>query len=150
MTRPVDETIWLTPIAHAGLVAELEQLTRSTAAPAPEVDARIRELNRLLRRAEVGDKPDDGLVEPGMTITVTFDGDTEPTTFLLAHRGIADADPEIDVDVYTPASPLGAAISGLFPGDAFRYETPAGVQMSGRIVSAEPFRSPAPESSAGL
>ena len=141
MTTPVDETIWLTPAAHAGYVTELEQLSRSTSAPAPEVEARIRELTALLRRAEVGDKPDDGLVEPGMTITVVFDGDADETTFLLAQRGIATTDPDFGMDVYPPTSPLGAAIVGKFPGDAFKYEAPSGVKIGGRIVAAEPFRS---------
>ncbi|MEP7114877.1 MAG: GreA/GreB family elongation factor [Ilumatobacteraceae bacterium] len=149
MTRPLDERIWLTPTAYAGFTAELDQLTRSTTAPAPEVEARIRDLTSLLRHAEVGDKPDDGLVEPGMTITATFEGEAEPTVFLLAHRGIADTDPHIDTDVYTPASPLGASIIGKFPGDPFRYETPSGVKVSGRIVSAEPFRSATAGSATG-
>jgi transcription elongation factor GreA len=143
MTRPADEAIWLTPAAHAGLVAEHQQLTRSTTAPAPEVEARILELTKILRRAEVGDKPDDGLVEPGMTITVEFDGDSKPTIFLLAQRGIADSDPDVGIEVYPPASPLGAAIAGKFAGDTFRYRTPAGVDVSGRILGAEPFRSAA-------
>jgi transcription elongation factor GreA len=143
MMRPVDEAIWLTPAAHAGFVAELEQLTRSTSAPAPEVEARILELTKLLRRAEVGDKPDDGLVEPGMTVTVEFDGDSEPTVFLLAQRGIAETDPDLGIEVYPPGSPLGAAIAGKFPGDAFRYLTPSGIDVSGRILRAEPYRATA-------
>ncbi|MDQ2699246.1 MAG: GreA/GreB family elongation factor [Actinomycetota bacterium] len=140
MTMPTDEAIWLTPAAHAGLVAELEQLSSSSAPPAPETEGRIRELTRILRRAEVGDKPDDGLVEPGMTVTVQFDGDDEPTTFLLAQRGIADSDPAIGMDVYPPSSPLGTAIAGLFPGDTFTYAAPSGATVSGRIVAASPFR----------
>ncbi len=141
MTTPVDDTIWITPAAHAGLVAELDKLTRSTSAPAPEVEGRIRELTALLRRAEVGDKPDDGLVEPGMTITVVFDGDAESTTFLLAQRGIAASDPDIGLKVYSPTSALGTAITGKYPGDVFEYEAPSGVMIGGRIVAAEPFRS---------
>lgn len=148
MTRPVDETIWLTPTAHAGFVAELKQLARSTSAPAPDVEARIRELKSLLLRAEVGDKPDDGLVEPGMTITVIFEGDARPTTFLLAQRGIATTDPDIGVEIYPPMSPLGVAITGKFPDDTFAYETPTGAKVRGRIVAAEPFRSAAANSRA--
>ena len=148
MTRPVDETIWLTPTAHAGFVAELEQLTRSTSAPAPDVEGRIRELKSLLLRAEVGDKPDDGLVEPGMTITVIFEGDPQPTRFLLAQRGIATTDPDIGMEIYPPMSPLGVAITGKFPDDAFAYETPSGAKVRGRVVAAEPFRSAAASSRA--
>jgi transcription elongation factor GreA len=148
MTMPVDETIWLTRAAHDRLRDELDRLTRSTSAPSPEVEGRIRDLKRTLRRAEVGDKPDDGLVEPGMTVTVLFDGDADATTFLLAQRAIADTDPQIGIDVYPPASPLGAAITGKHPGDAFRYEAPSGATIGGRIVSTEPFRN-SPAAAAG-
>ena len=134
-----DDVIWLTPRAHAAHVAELEELTRS-AAPAPAAEVRILELKAVLRRAEVGDKPDDGLVEPGMTVTVSFDGDAQPATFLLAQRGLVTTDPDIEMDVYPPTSPLGIAITGKFPGDAFAYETPSGGTVGGRILAAEPFR----------
>lgn len=139
MSGSVDERIWLTPAAHASLVAELEQLSLQSS-PSPEVETRIAELKQTLRRAELGDKPDDGLVEPGMAITVRFEGDDQPTTFLLAERGIAAADPAIGTDVYSPTSPLGLAITGKFPGDVFRYSTPSGVEVSGTVLAAEPFR----------
>lgn len=139
MTNSLHETIWLTRAAHDRLQAELDQLTRGGAAARPEIEGRIRELRAILRRAEVGDKPDDGLVEPGMTITVLFDGDSAPTTFLLALRSITDSDPGVDIDVYPPTSPLGTAITGKYPGDTFRYETPTGAVVAGRIVEAAPF-----------
>jgi transcription elongation factor GreA len=138
MTTSLNDAIWLTPAAHAALAAELEQLSRPGATQSREAELRIVELKSILRRAEVGEKPDDGLVEPGMTITVSFDGDSAPTTFLLAQRGLAVTDASIDV--YPPESPLGAAISGKFPGDEFAYVTPSGAQVAGRLMAAEPFR----------
>lgn len=141
MPTPLHETIWLTPAAHSKLQEEFEQLTRRNPAPAPEVEARIRELRTILRRADVSDKPDDGLVEPGMTVTVQFDGDPGPTTFLLAQRGIAEGDEEGRIDMYPPTSPLGMAIAGKVPGDGFAFAAPSGAEVSGRIVSAVPFRS---------
>ncbi len=140
MTIPTNEAIWLTPAAHAALAAELEQLSR-VGAPAPEVDGRVRELKKLLRRSEVEEKPDDGLVEPGMIVTVVFEGDPHPSTFLLARRGVIDPRSDVAIDVYPPESPLGSAIAGSFPGDAFDYVAPSGARVSGRIVSAEPYRS---------
>lgn len=139
MTNAPDDKIWLTRAAHDRLQAEFEQLTRGGSARSPEIEGRIRELRAVLHRAEVGDKPDDGLVEPGMTITVLFEADSTPTTFLLAERGIADGDPEVNLPVYSPASPLGSAIIGKYPGDAFRYQTPAETVLTGRIVAAAPF-----------
>lgn len=142
MSTPSHETVWLSHAAQDQLRAELEQLTHTAEAARSDADeARIRELRDVLRRAEVGDKPDDGLVEPGMIITVTFDGDDEPTTFLLAQRGIAAYGPDIEVDVYSPTSPLGEAITGKHAGDEFRYTSPTGVAVAGRINTVEPFRS---------
>lgn len=141
MPAPLQETIWLTPGAHSKLQDELEQLTGRNPAPAPETEARIRELRTILRRADVSDKPDDGLVEPGMTVTVQFDGDTTPTTFLLAQRGIADVGGQPGLQVYPPTSPLGMAIFGKLPEDRFVFAAPSGAEVSGRIVSAVPFRS---------
>lgn len=89
-TRKGPTTIWLTPAAHSKLQDEFDELTRRNATPAPEIEARIRELRAILRRADVSSKPDDGLVEPGMTVTVQFDADPTPAAFLLAQRGIAD------------------------------------------------------------
>jgi transcription elongation factor GreA len=150
MTSPLQETIWLTPAAHSKLQEEFDELTRRNPAPAPAIEARIRELRAVLRRADVSDKPDDGLVEPGMTVTVQFDGETTPTTFLFAQRGIADGDPESALDVYPPTSPLGMAIAGKFPEDPFTFQAPSGGEVSGRILSAVPFRSTAAEPSPGL
>ena len=41
-----------------------------------KTEARIRQLEDMLRKAQVGETPpDDGVVEPGMTVTVRFVGD---------------------------------------------------------------------------
>lgn len=136
MTGVVNDTIWLTRAAHERLTDELAALSR-IGAPDPVQDARIRELRAVLSRAEIGEKPDDGLVEPGMMITVVFDGDDDPTTFLLGQRAIAEI--EAGVDVYPPSSPLGTAIAGKYPGDEFSYTAPSGSTVTGRIVGAVPF-----------
>jgi transcription elongation factor GreA len=141
MLTPLQEVIWLTPDAHNKLQDELEQLTRHNSAPAPETEARIRELRTILRRADVSNKPDDGLVEPGMTVTVQFDGDTDPITFLLAQRGVAEDDKDGRIDIYPPTSPLGIAIAGKYPGEGFEFVAPVGAKVSGTILSAVPFRS---------
>jgi transcription elongation factor GreA len=135
------EPIWLTRAAYDQRQAELDDRIRDAGADA-ETDPRIHQLRALLRRAEVGDKPDDGLVEPGMLVTVLFDGEAASTSFLLADREFAGDDPGITVDVYPPTSPLGAAINGGYPGHDFAYEAPTGTRIRGRIVSAVPFRTP--------
>jgi transcription elongation factor GreA len=103
-------------------------------------EARIRQLEDMLRRAKVGETPaDDGVVEPGMKVTVRFAGDDDTMTFLFGARELADFDPSVDLDVYSPNSPLGAAIDGRKQGDTVSYAAPNGSELKVEIVGAVPF-----------
>ncbi|MEO6309385.1 MAG: GreA/GreB family elongation factor [Leifsonia sp.] len=138
----VHETVWMTPEVLDQLRRELEEqkAARTSGLLAGErTDSRIREIERLLRGAEVGAKPDDGLVEPGMKVTVRFQTDGTSQTFLIGARELLASDPSISLDVYSPSSPLGAAIVGKFPGDEASYTAPNGTVVGVQIVSAEPF-----------
>ena len=102
------------------------------------IEGRIRQLEDMLRRAEVGETPpDDGVVEPGMTVTYKFvgDDDDEAETFLLGAREI---EPE-GLTVYSPQSPLGAAINGASKGDTVSYTAPNGKTLEVVILDAEPY-----------
>jgi transcription elongation factor GreA len=102
-----------------------------------KVEGRIRQLEDMLRRAEVGDTPpDDGVVEPGMTVTTRFVGDEEVEVFLLGAREIET--PE-DLEVYSPQSPLGSAIIGKKRGDEVDFEAPNGKVLRVEIVDAVPY-----------
>jgi transcription elongation factor GreA len=98
-------------------------------------EARIRQLDELLRFAKVGETPaNDGAVHAGMIVTVRFDdGDTE--RFLLGSREVSVG----DLEVYSEKSPLGAAILDKRPGDDASYELPNGRQVKVTVVGAEPF-----------
>lgn len=99
-----------------------------------KMDLRIRQLTQLLEHARVGETPpDDGIVEPGMLVTVEMFGDTE--TFLLGHREIADG----SVQVFSEQSPLGAAILGKKVGDGATYVAPNGTKISVKIAAAKPY-----------
>ena len=167
MTQPTEtDTIWVTQEAYARLQQELEHLkgdvradiTAKIAAARDEGDlkenggyhaareeqgkteARIRQLEDMLRRAEVGDKPaDDGMVEAGMIVTIRFKGDTDTEQFLLGSRELLSMDSSVDIDVYSPTSPLGAAILGKKKGDEATYEAPNGKDITVEIVDAKPF-----------
>ncbi|WEG09361.1 GreA/GreB family elongation factor [Microbacterium horticulturae] len=128
------QTVWMTPAALAALQAELEQLT---AAGDEAAQARVLELRDLIRRAEVGTKPDDGVVEQGMRITVKFHVDDSVETFLLGSRDLVQAG--ADIDVYSPSSPLGSAIDGRHVGDEVSYTAPNGAQLTVTIIAATPF-----------
>jgi transcription elongation factor GreA len=158
-------TIWLTQDAYDKLQAELENLrgpvrseivARISAAREEgdlkenggyhaareeqgKTEARIRQLEEMLRNAEVGETPaDDGIVEPGMKVTYRFAGDSddEAETFLLGAREMADT---TDLTVYSPQSPLGSAIIGKRKGETVPYDAPNGRTMKVEILDAVPF-----------
>lgn len=147
------ERVWLTPQAYHRLRAELAELTSTGAtsgAGATHQDdqdgtrlqrrqARIREIQGLLSTAVVGqDPPDDGIAEPGMVLTVRYDdsgdaGDTE--TFLLGVRGAEHG----DLEVYSPGSPLGAALTGARQGERRSYRVPSGATIRVTLLEAVPY-----------
>ena len=100
-----------------------------------KLELRIRQLTQLLDTAVIGDTPppDDGVVEPGMVVTVELFGDQE--TFLLGSREIADG----SIQVFSENSPLGAAINGLKVGDSTTYEAPNGKTIEVTVTDAKPY-----------
>lgn len=98
-------------------------------------EARIRTLEAMLKTAKVGEAPaSDGTVVPGTVITANVAGGEE--RFLLGSREIA-ADSELDV--YSEASPLGAAILGLAEGQSTTYTAPNGREITVEIVKVETY-----------
>jgi transcription elongation factor GreA len=101
-----------------------------------KTEARIRQLEDMLRRAQVGETPaDDGVVEPGMVVTVQFAGDSEEEKFLLGAREMAQG----DLEVYSPQSPMGSAIIGKRRGDEVDFTAPNGKQLRVKVVDAVPY-----------
>ncbi len=165
MTQSTEQgTVWLTQVAHDKLTAELahlkgpvrEEIVQRISEARDEGDlkenggyhsareeqgkneGRIRQLEDMLRRAEVGETPpNDGIVEPGMVVTYRFVGDDEDETetFLLGAREI---EPE-GLTVYSPQSPMGLAINGHSKGDTVIYEAPNGKKLEVVIVDAVPY-----------
>ncbi|WP_110239547.1 transcription elongation factor GreA [Nocardioides gilvus] len=162
MTQSTAGTIWLTQEAYDKLQAELEDLKGpkrqetidAISAARDEGDlkensgyhaardeqgkqeARIRQLEDMLRRAEVGETPaDDGIVEPGMEVTVKFIDFGDEETFLFGAREIE----EEGLTVYSPQSALGTAISGHKVGEQVSYEAPNGKAITIEILKAKPF-----------
>lgn len=162
------EEIWLTRDAYEKLSAELENLSGPGRAEVAakiaqareegdlrenggyhaareeqaQQEARIRQLEDMLRRAMVGDAPaNTDEVGPGSKVTIAFFGDESDTeTFLLGSREVLNLD-GIQDNVYSPQSPLGMAILGQRAGDEVSYETPNGKSINVTIVSVEPYQS---------
>ncbi|HLS02550.1 MAG TPA: transcription elongation factor GreA [Beutenbergiaceae bacterium] len=98
-------------------------------------EARIQQLEALLRDAQVGEAPaDDGVVEPGMVVDATVGG--EPMTFLLGSREVAV---DTDLEVYSSSSPLGEAIVGHKTGDTVSFKAPSGATIEVVIGQVRPF-----------
>ena len=160
---PQQDKIWLTQSAYDKLVAELENLKgpvrqeviEKISAARDEGDLKenggyhaareeqgknegqIRQLEEVLLKA-VSDQPaDDGVVTVGKVVTYKFEGDSddEAETFLLGAREI---EPE-GLTVYSPQSPLGAAINGASKGDTVSYVAPNGKTLEVVILDAEPY-----------
>lgn len=105
-----------------------------------KMEARIRQLQDLLQRAKVGDRPaDNGIVESGMLVTIRFEGDDDTEQFLLGSRELAAVDESVEVEVYSPQAPLGAAVNGASVGDTVEYLTPSGRSIRLTVVDAKPY-----------
>ncbi len=102
-----------------------------------KMEARIRQLQELLHNAVIGETPaDDGVVEPGMVVTVEMFGDKE--TFLLGNREIAE---DTKLQVFSEKSAMGAAINGKSVGETTSYEAPNGKTIEVKILEAKPYTS---------
>jgi transcription elongation factor GreA len=152
---------WLTQEAYDRLKHELDSLVEGRAAIAAEINARreegdlkenggyhaakeeqgkqegrIRQLQELLRTAQVGVAPNaSGVAGPGMVVTVRFDDDDETETFLIGSREESAS----DLEVYSAASPLGKALDGAKEGETRSYETPNGKTVRVTLLKADPF-----------
>ncbi|WP_026925858.1 transcription elongation factor GreA [Granulicoccus phenolivorans] len=106
-------------------------------------ESRIRQLEDMLRRAEVGEAPaGSDVVIPGVKVTVAFDGDEDDTdTFVLGSRELLGLDSDLDesTNVYSPQSPLGSAVLDHKVGDVVEYATPTGAKLSVTIIKVEAF-----------
>jgi transcription elongation factor GreA len=100
-----------------------------------KIEARIRQLKHMLENAEIGTAPNnaDGLISPGMRVTVEIMGDE--MEFLLGSREISSG----DLGVYSEKSPLGAAVMGAKIGDTKTYNAPNGKTISVKIIKAEVY-----------
>lgn len=163
MTVTDTQVTWLTQEAYTRLKGELDELIANRPVIAAEInarreegdlkenggyhaareeqgqqEARIRQLQELLRTAQVGTAPTSGdTAAPGMVLTIRYDGDDETETVLLGSR---EEGSHGGLEVISPNSPLGAALVGARVGESRKYQLPDGGSMKVSLVSAEPFR----------
>lgn len=100
-----------------------------------KMEARIRDLQELLKHAVVAEAPKSrGIVEVGTVITAEIMGDEE--RFLLGNREIADGE---GIEVYSAESPLGSAILGLKVGGTASYTAPNGKEIDVKILGVDTY-----------
>jgi transcription elongation factor GreA len=162
VTETREDVNWLTQEAHDRLKAELDHLSgpgrveiakkieaardegdlkenggyHAAKDEQGQIEGRIRQIQYILENARVGEPPrKEGVVGPGMTVTIRFAGDDDEVTFLLASREESGA----PIDVYSPRSPLGSAINGKKVGDTATYSLPNGRAATVEILEAVPY-----------
>ena len=163
MSEPTQSNVvWLTQAKYDELKAELERLRGPARADLVKrvsdardegdlkenagyhaardelgkIDGRIQQLVDMLERAQVGETPaDDGVVEPGMKVTINLVGQDMTQEFLFGAREMAGE----DVTVYSPQSPLGQAIDGAKRGETVTYILPNGKEQKAEILEAVPY-----------
>jgi transcription elongation factor GreA len=149
----VPET-WLSQEAYDRLHAELERLTsegREAISAEIEVarqhgdlrenaeyhaakdeqgkmEARIRQLQTLLRDARIGEPQDTDEVRPGLVVALEVEGDDE--TYLLGSR----EDEHDELEILSASSPMGTAITGAKIGDTVSFQTPAGASIEVKVT----------------
>lgn len=155
------DVTWLTQEAHDRLTEELNdrmgprrtEITKKIEAAREEGDlkenggyhaareeqgkneARVRQLRQLLENAQIG-VPESEIdeVSHGKIITVRLVDFDEEERFLLGSREEAA---HATIDVYSPTSPLGAAVLGKKVGDSTTYTLANGKEMRVDILKVE-------------
>jgi transcription elongation factor GreA len=161
MTVTDTQVTWLTQEAFDRLKNELDQLIANRPVIAAEInarreegdlkenggyhaareeqgqqEARIRQLQELLRTAQVGTAPTaTDVAAPGTVLTVRYDDDDTEQVLLGSREEGAHG----DLQVISPNSPLGAALLGAKVGETREYQLPDGGTMKVSLVGVEPF-----------
>lgn len=132
MTQTSDNATWLTQEAYDQLKAELDHLSgpgRTEIAKKIEAareegdlrenggyhaakeeqgkqEARIRQLTQLLEHAKVGEAPaDDGVVAPGMVVTIAFDGDPDDRRRAIKRSSHSRRSTRVSTSITAPLHP---------------------------------------------
>jgi transcription elongation factor GreA len=155
------QVTWLTQDAFDRLKTELDELIANRPVIAAEINARreegdlkenggyhaareeqgqqegrIRQLQELLRTAQVGTSPRSANeAAPGTVLTIRYDDDDTEKVLL----GSREEGSHGDLQVISPNSPLGAALLGAKAGEDRSYPLPDGGSMKVTLVEIQPY-----------
>ena len=98
-----------------------------------KMEARIRQLEELLRDARIGEPDSTDHARPGLVVVLDVEGDEE--TYLLGSR----EDNHDEFDVLSADGPMGQAVLDRQVGDSVSFTTPTGVEIG---VTVKEIRTP--------
>ena len=93
-----------------------------------KMEARIRQLDELLRTAKIGEPDDTDTVRPGLVVDLVVEGD--PETYLLGSR----EDQHDEHEILSAQSPMGEAITGARRGDTVTFAAPTGAEIEVEVA----------------
>ena len=93
-------------------------------------EARVRQIRQMLEDVVIVEVTDDGVIKPGMLVTIKTGGDDEEETYLLGLREEKGG----EHDVLTPESPMGKSLLGHSAGEKVKAQAPRG-EIEIEIVS---------------
>jgi transcription elongation factor GreA len=97
-------------------------------------EARIRQLEAMLKSAVVLEGAAGDVVEPGVLVDLRYEGDDDLVTYLF---GSIEERHE-SYDVLSTNSPLGQAIVGASPGSTVKYQGPKR-ELSVTVIGVRPL-----------
>jgi transcription elongation factor GreA len=83
-------------------------------------EARIRQLEQILKTAVLVDGPAGDVVAPGTVVEIRAEGDDDTTEYLVG----SIEERSDDFEVLSTSSPLGQALLGHSPGETVSYQGP--------------------------
>jgi transcription elongation factor GreA len=92
-----------------------------------KMESRIRQLQALLKDAQIVDETGngDGSVAMGSTVTLRYEGDDEDDTQQFFVGSIEER--QGSLPVLSPSAPLGQVLMGKSPGETVEYTAPGGM-----------------------
>ena len=89
-----------------------------------KMEARIRQLEQLLRDARIGEPDSTDQARPGLVVVLDIEGDEE--TYLIGSR----EDSHSDLEILSAESPMGRAVLDQSVGATVSFTTPSGVELA--------------------
>jgi transcription elongation factor GreA len=97
-------------------------------------EARIRQLEQMLRDVVIVESSDADVVGPGTITTILIEGDDEPQEYLIG----SIEERNDDFEVLSTSSALGQELLGKRAGDEAAYVTPRGKSLTVKVMDIRP------------